>query len=68
MNYFKLFFNKNSILRDFQKSEFEKIKLKGHCIEFGANNDLVKNFLNYKNVNYKSHFSNITGKSKKLLR
>ena len=67
MNYFKLFFSKNSILRDFQNFEFDKIKIKGKCIEFGASENYKKNFLKNDKKFTICHFSNFKNKSNKII-
>ena len=67
MNYFKLFFSKNSILRDFQNYEFNKHKIYGKCIEFGASENYKKNFLKYNKKIKVCHFSNYKNKSKKII-
>ena len=67
MNYFKLFFSKNSILRDFQNFEIGKIKIKGKCIEFGASENFKKNFLKDDTRLTICHFSNFKSKSNKII-
>ena len=67
MNYFKLFFSKNSILRDFQNFEFDKIKIEGKCIEFGASENSKKNFLKDDKRFTICHFSNFKSKSNKII-
>ena len=67
MNYFKLFFSKNSILRDFQNFELDKIKIKGKCIEFGASENSKKNFLKDDTRFTICHFSNFKSKSNKII-
>ena len=67
MNYFKLIFSKNIILRSLQLYEFKKIKLKGICLEFGANKEITRNFLNPDAREYKTVFSNIEKKNKNFL-
>ena len=67
MNYFKLFFSKNSILRDFQNFEFNKQKINGKCIEFGASNYLEKNFLKDDKKITTCHYSNFKIKSNKII-
>lgn len=67
MNYFKLFFSKNSILRDFQNYEFNKEKIYGKCIEFGASENYKKNFLKYNKKIKICHFSNYKNNSKKII-
>ena len=44
MNYFELLFLNKSILRIFQLCKFNNKKLYGHCIEFGADYNIEKNF------------------------
>ena len=67
MNYFKLFFSKKSILRDFQIYEFKEEKISGKCIEFGAYDDYKKNFLRKKNLVSTCHYSNFKSKSKNII-
>jgi len=67
MNYFKLFFSKNSILRDFQIYEFKKYKISGKCIEFGASENIKKNFLKKKKTISTCHYSNFKDKSKIII-
>ncbi len=67
MNYFKLFFSKNSILRDFQNFEFNKELLNGKCIEFGASENYKKNFLKHSKRFSICHFSNFKSKSSKII-
>jgi hypothetical protein len=67
MNYFNLIFSNNSILRILQMQEFNKFKLKGKCIEFGANYKLSRNFLKQNSKKYISTYSNIDKKNKKFL-
>jgi len=67
MNYFKLFFSKNSILRDFQNFEFNKQKINGKCIEFGASEYLEKNFLKDDKKITICHYSNFKIKSNKII-
>ena len=62
MNYFNLIFLNKSILRIFQIEEFEKEKMFGKCIEFGADSKIEKNFLKTNHNNYTSTFSNLTKK------
>ena len=63
MNYFKLFFSKNSILRDFQNFEFSKESINGKCIELGASDNYKKNFLkkNKKYLNASMKYSIFSG-------
>ena len=68
MNYIKLLFSNNSILRILQKDEFKKYKLSGKCLEFGANHKIRRNFL-YKDSNeYKVFYSNIDNKNKSFIK
>ena len=68
MNYIKLLFSNNSILRVLQKNEFKKYKLSGKCLEFGANHKIRRNFL-YKDSNeYKVFYSNIDNKNKSFIK
>ena len=68
MNYIKLFFSNNSILRILQKNEFRKYKLSGKCLEFGANHKIQRNFL-YKDSNeYNIFYSNIDNKNKSFIK
>jgi len=68
MNYFKILFSNNSILRIFQKEYFKNYELLGDCLEFGANKKLNRNFLDYKSLKYKTIFSNIDNSSKKFVK
>ena len=67
MNYFKLFFSRNSILRDYQNFEFSKQNIDGKCIELGASENYKKNFLKYNKKVTICHFSNFKSNQKKLL-
>jgi len=67
MNYFNLIFSNNSILRILQMNEFNKLKIKGNCLEFGANHNLKRNFLDNHSTKYKTTFSNINRKNKNFL-
>ena len=68
MNYIKLLFSNNSILRILQKNEFRKYKLSGKCLEFGANHKIQRNFL-YKDSNeYNIFYSNIDNKNKSFIK
>ena len=67
MNYFKLFFSDNSILRILQNDKFRKYKFKGLCLELGANYKEDRNFLNIKSKKYKTVYSNIEKKRKDYL-
>lgn len=67
MNYFNLIISNNSILRSLQLEEFKKIKLRGTCLEFGANKQINRNFLNPSANEYKTIFSNIEKKNKTFL-
>ena len=44
MNYFNLIFSNKSILRIFQQEIFKKFKIEGEIIEFGASDEIYKNF------------------------
>ena len=59
MNYFKLVFSNNSILRSLQIEHFKKYNFKGNCIEFGANSKINRNFLKYDSKTYKTTYTNI---------
>tara|TARA_B110000261_G_C12936336_1_gene298617 strand:+ start:89 stop:739 length:651 start_codon:yes stop_codon:yes gene_type:complete len=67
MNYFKLFFSSSSILRDFQNFEFNKQKINGKCIEFGASKNFEKNFLKQDKKLTICHYSNFKIKSNKII-
>ena len=67
MNYFKLFFFSISILRDFQNFEFNKQKINGKCIEFGASKNFEKNFLKQDKKLTICHYSNFKIKSNKII-
>jgi len=67
MNYFNLIFSNNSIFRILQTQEFNNFKLKGLCLEFGANHKIDRNFLNKNSKKYKTVFSNIEKKNKSFL-
>ena len=67
MNYFKLFFSSRSILRDFQNFEFNKQKINGKCIEFGASKNIEKNFLKKDKKLTICHYSNFKSKSNKII-
>jgi SAM-dependent methyltransferase len=67
MNYFKLFFSSVSILRDFQNFEFNKQKINGKCIEFGASKNFEKNFLKQDKKLTICHYSNFKIKSNKII-
>ena len=67
MNYFKLIFSNNSILRTLQVQEFKNFKFNGLCLEFGANHKLDRNFLRQNSKNYKTIYSNIDKKNKNFL-
>ena len=68
MNYINLIFSNKSILRILQIEEFEKEKLLGQCIEFGANEKIEKNFLKTNQILYKSTFSNLNSKNKNIIK
>jgi len=68
MNYIKLLFSNNSILRVLQKNEFKKFKLSGRCLEFGANHKIQRNFLYKDSKEYKVFYSNIDNKNKSFIK
>jgi len=68
MNYFKILFSNNSILRILQKENFKNYDLFGDCLEFGANKKISRNFLDYKSLKYKTFFSNIDNGPKKFIK
>ena len=68
MNYIKLLFSNNSILRVLQKNEFKKYKLSGRCLEFGANHKIQRNFLYKDSKEYKVFYSNIDNKNKSFIK
>jgi hypothetical protein len=67
-NYFKYFFSKNSLLRDLQINEFQKLKLNKKCIEFGADENLTKNFLKKNKKIRDSYYSNLKSLSKDIIK
>lgn len=67
MNYFRLLFSNNSLLRILQNEEFQKLSLKGNCLEFGANYKIDRNFLDLNSKKYKTIYSNIDKKNHKFL-
>ena len=67
MNYFKFFFSRNSILRDFQNFEFSKQSINGKCIELGASENYKKNFLKHNKKITICNFSNFKSKSKNII-
>ena len=67
MNYFKFFFSRNSILRDFQNFEFSKQNINGKCIELGASENYKKNFLKHNEKVTICNFSNFKSKSKNII-
>ena len=68
MNYIKLLFSNNSILRVLQKNEFKKYKLSGKCLEFVANHKIRRNFLYKDSKEYKVFYSNIDNKNKTFIK
>ena len=68
MNYIKLLFSNNSILRVLQKNEFKKYKLSGKCLEFGANHKIQRNFLYKDSEKYQIFYSNIDNKNKLFIK
>ena len=67
MNYFNLIFSNKSILRIFQKEIFENFKINGSVIEFGASDEIDKNFCNLNRKDYKITYSNIDYSNKEYL-
>ena len=67
MNYFNLIFSNKSILRIFQQEIFKKFKIVGEVIEFGASDEISKNFCNPNLENYKITYSNINSSNKEFL-
>lgn len=67
MNYIRLLFSNNSILRILQKNEFRKYKLSGRCLEFGANHQIQRNFLYKNSKEYKAFYSNIDNKKSSFI-
>lgn len=68
MNFFNLIFSNQSILRIFQTEKFQKEKIFGECIEFGANEDLKKNFMKPFSKNYKITYSNLNSINKDIIK
>ena len=64
MNYFNLIFSNKSILRIFQLEIFKKFKINGDIIEFGASDEIEKNFCNSKLKNCNISYSNINSSNK----
>tara|TARA_B100001248_G_scaffold248139_1_gene220183 strand:- start:21 stop:668 length:648 start_codon:yes stop_codon:yes gene_type:complete len=64
MNYFNLIFSNKSILRIFQLEIFKKFQINGDIIEFGASDEIEKNFCNSKLKNCKISYSNINSSNK----
>ena len=67
MNYFNLIFSNKSILRIFQLEIFKKFKIEGDIIEFGASEEINKNFCGPNLENCKVTFSNIDSSNKEFL-
>ena len=67
MNYFNLIFSNRSILRIFQIEIFKKFKINGDIIEFGASEEIEKNFCNSKLKNCKISYSNINSSNKEFV-
>ena len=67
MNYFNLIFSNKSILRIFQLEIFKKFKINGDIIEFGASDEIEKNFCNSKLKNCKISYSNINSLNKEFV-
>ena len=67
MNYFNLIFSNKSILRIFQLEIFKKFKVDGDVIEFGASEEIEKNFCNKNFKNCKITYSNLDPSNNKFL-
>ena len=67
MNYFNLVFSNKSILRIFQQEIFKEFKIEGDVIEFGASNEIYKNFCNTNSENCNVTYSNIDSSNKEFL-
>tara|TARA_X000000950_G_scaffold187145_1_gene226451 strand:- start:676 stop:1323 length:648 start_codon:yes stop_codon:yes gene_type:complete len=67
MNYFSLIFSNKSILRIFQLEIFKKFKINGDVIEFGASDEIEKNFCNSKLKNCKISYSNVNSSNKEFV-
>ena len=67
MNYFNLIFSNKSILRIFQLEIFKKFQINGDIIEFGASDEIEKNFCNSKLKNCKISYSNINSSNKEFV-
>ena len=67
MNYFNLIFSNKSILRIFQLEIFKKFEINGDIIEFGASDEIEKNFCYSKLNNCKISYSNINPSNKEFL-
>jgi len=68
MNYFDLIFSNKSILRILQLQAFKREKVFGNVIEFGADENMEKNFMFSKNRNINVTYSNIKTKNKKFIK
>ncbi len=66
MNYFNLIFSNKSILRIFQLETFKKFIISGDVIEFGASENIEKNFCNPKK-NCNITYSNINPSKEEYL-
>ncbi len=67
MNYFNLIFSNKSILRIFQLEIFKNFKVDGDVIEFGASEEIEKNFCNKNFKNCKITYSNLDPSDSKFL-
>ena len=67
MNYFNLIFSNKSILRIFQLEIFKKLKIEGDIIEFGAFEEIDRNFCNPYLKSCRVTFSNINSSNKDYL-
>ena len=68
MNFFNLVFKNQSILRIFQTEKFQKENILGDCIEFGANEDLKRNFVKPFSEDYKITYSNLNSINKDIIK
>ena len=64
INFLKLFFTKNTLLRSLQINECLKIKINGLSLEFGAIDNKKKTFSNFIKGNSKFEYSNIKANKK----
>tara|TARA_B100000902_G_C27251783_1_gene885662 strand:+ start:911 stop:1561 length:651 start_codon:yes stop_codon:yes gene_type:complete len=67
MNFFDLIFTNKSILRIFQIEKFQKENISGECIEFGADDNLKKNFIKPFSKDCKITYSNLNPNNKDII-